>query len=1059
MSSQSYKYWAFISYCHRDKKWGKWLHEALETYRVPKEMVGKTTERGYDVPARLYPVYRDREESPTAADLGQFIQNSLEQSRYLIVICSPHSARSRWVNEEIKAFKRLGRENRILSVIVDGEPNASDGKPGIPKEAECFPEALRFKAGSDGELTSERMEPVCGDVRKQGDGKENALLKLLAGVLGVNFDDLRQRERLRQRRRRFWLATGLLLTCVALACLQIRYSAIKREKTLQSAQAALANARKSLTDHQPALAIEQALAALNSSASVGRELEPAQWVLRRALDANLIEGHWQAHQGATSESAFDSAGNRLMTFSSDADEVRIWSVPGGRLLSAIKLAKQGAWLAGWGAGTNAVLTVSSTVGTNEDASVKLTWWNADNGSSLRTVMIDHCSNSDRWGRSSLSTGLPDWVVVHESRAHQYRLVRLRDGESKTTIPEPVQGNRLPLCVPACGIVLLPDQAQGVRLFALTDGRELGRLEGLPSGKDFQIVRPTVATDGKSFAGLVFEGQNLREVGVWRTADGSKVASYSKQELDMSEQPFMAAAPGERLLADSEKLVSALAAPLGRKPIHLPVYMAKDVVWSNNDSEALGAAVMVSRSGGVSLIHPELDLDSVLDNSGAEVRSVCFSPNGRWLATGDERGRVTIWRTSVAVQVEPGLPQPVQFVKPGAWSGSSSSGEALLQCRVGGDHLMIWDVAARKANATLTGLVWPENTQLQFVAWNPADALLVAVPEMGLSISPKPVPTNCLATYYDTKTGRILGQRPASTTIIAPHGKRALAWGKDYWEIVQTAENGLTVVPLVPAHPAGSNFANQAAFTPDGKQVVTAAGNGWLEVHSARTGASEKSFRFAEDLDTSINQIIINPSGQWALLNTYNHWWRLNLSTGQAIEVFANQDQPAACAFRQGDHIVVGNVGGELRWWKFPELTPIASVHGQFDPELTLSLDDTGELLLRQRYGGEICIADGRSGVVRSRFEKVLAMNLKASMAVQEVKNGAQLVRLSDGEVLADLPPTSAACIAADGSRVGLVLRDSGRFVSIPISMARTNLLARAQPVIHQKLVAIPKRND
>ena len=36
--TSDFKYWAFISYCHRDKKWGQWLHEALETYRVPKEI-------------------------------------------------------------------------------------------------------------------------------------------------------------------------------------------------------------------------------------------------------------------------------------------------------------------------------------------------------------------------------------------------------------------------------------------------------------------------------------------------------------------------------------------------------------------------------------------------------------------------------------------------------------------------------------------------------------------------------------------------------------------------------------------------------------------------------------------------------------------------------------------------------------------------------------------------------------------------------------------------------------------------------------------------------------
>jgi hypothetical protein len=124
---------------------GDWLHRALETYRVPKPLVGHPIERGYPVPARIFPIFRDREELPTAVDLGEIINHALEQSRYLIVICSPHSAQSQWVNEEIRTFKRLGRENRILCIIVDGEPNASDGKPGFGRDAECFPEAVRFK--------------------------------------------------------------------------------------------------------------------------------------------------------------------------------------------------------------------------------------------------------------------------------------------------------------------------------------------------------------------------------------------------------------------------------------------------------------------------------------------------------------------------------------------------------------------------------------------------------------------------------------------------------------------------------------------------------------------------------------------------------------------------------------------------------------------------------------------------------------------------------------------------------------------------------------------------
>jgi hypothetical protein len=76
------------------------------------------------VPNGLLPVFRDLEELPASANLGEQITEALGQSASLIVICSPNSAQSTWVNQEILAYKKLGRENRILAMIVDGEPNA-----------------------------------------------------------------------------------------------------------------------------------------------------------------------------------------------------------------------------------------------------------------------------------------------------------------------------------------------------------------------------------------------------------------------------------------------------------------------------------------------------------------------------------------------------------------------------------------------------------------------------------------------------------------------------------------------------------------------------------------------------------------------------------------------------------------------------------------------------------------------------------------------------------------------------------------------------------------------
>ncbi|HLJ37198.1 MAG TPA: toll/interleukin-1 receptor domain-containing protein, partial [Steroidobacteraceae bacterium] len=232
------KYVAFLSYSHRDAKWGSWLHKALESYRPPRQLVGKVTARG-PVPKRVSPVFRDREELASATDLGSMLIEALRLSACQIVICSPSAARSKWVNEEILAFKRLGREDRIFCLIVDGEPNASDNP--AQADEECFPPALRYRLGPDGELSSVRTEPIAADARPGKDGRNHAKLKLIAGLLGVGFDALRQREQQRRQRRLFAIASGaiagMVLTSGLAAAALIARAAAQRQTVIARREA------------------------------------------------------------------------------------------------------------------------------------------------------------------------------------------------------------------------------------------------------------------------------------------------------------------------------------------------------------------------------------------------------------------------------------------------------------------------------------------------------------------------------------------------------------------------------------------------------------------------------------------------------------------------------------------------------------------------------------------------------------------------------------------------------------------------------------------------------
>lgn len=229
-----FTYRAFISYSHADKVWADWLHKALETYRVPSRLVGTETPTG-SIPRRLNPIFRDRDELASAHDLGRKVNEALGQSANLIVICSPASATSHWVNEEVLAYKRMGRAERIFCLIVGGEPNASD-LPSRESE-ECFAPALRFQLDDNGQPTTERTEPIAADARPGKDGKPNAKLKLIAGMLDVGFDALKQREQHRKMRR-MAVVTASALVVMAITIVLASFALISRHDAVIAQQAA-----------------------------------------------------------------------------------------------------------------------------------------------------------------------------------------------------------------------------------------------------------------------------------------------------------------------------------------------------------------------------------------------------------------------------------------------------------------------------------------------------------------------------------------------------------------------------------------------------------------------------------------------------------------------------------------------------------------------------------------------------------------------------------------------------------------------------------------------------
>ncbi|HYE26773.1 MAG TPA: toll/interleukin-1 receptor domain-containing protein [Allosphingosinicella sp.] len=207
-------YVAFISYSHKDAAVGRWLHRRLEGYRLPRRLAGTEGEHG-TVPARLTPIFRDRDELPAAGDLSEKVRAALAISRNLIVVCSPHSAASPWVAKEIATFRDLHPDRPIFTAIVEGEPD------------QCFPPVLR-EGG---------VEPLAADLRKEGDGRRLGLLKLVAGLAGVGLDALVQRDAARRVRRVTYVTAAAVTAMLVMALLTTFALNARREADRQRAQA------------------------------------------------------------------------------------------------------------------------------------------------------------------------------------------------------------------------------------------------------------------------------------------------------------------------------------------------------------------------------------------------------------------------------------------------------------------------------------------------------------------------------------------------------------------------------------------------------------------------------------------------------------------------------------------------------------------------------------------------------------------------------------------------------------------------------------------------------
>lgn len=362
---------AFISFRHQDnmasgRRWAEWLHSQLETFKIPTGLAGMPNRRFGSIPKSLYPVFLDRAELGASHALTASIHEALDRSEALIVICTPGAAKSQHVEDEIRYFQNLGRGDRIFSLIVDGEPNATAPEKeriGIKPDLECFPKGLRgniegptggydfiaidlrpgFRVGQGyTDAKSYRValkresKHTAAEIREMsrafGEQLRSARLALVAGIIGIRLSDLIDRDAARRARRLQWLSLTLfaVLLLVFASGTKIYFASMAERSAF------------SRSDFLQAIKLVEAGETSQTLAYLARAIRtnPDNSAAVARLYALLVQRSWQLplhvplrHGASIPYAQFSPDGTKILTGSKDST-ARLWSVATGKPITS-----------------------------------------------------------------------------------------------------------------------------------------------------------------------------------------------------------------------------------------------------------------------------------------------------------------------------------------------------------------------------------------------------------------------------------------------------------------------------------------------------------------------------------------------------------------------------------------------------------------------------------------------------------------------------------------------------------------------------------------------------
>lgn len=386
---QGKQYYAFISYKREDEKWAKWLQYKLEHYRFPTNINGYA-----ELPKYIRPTFRDTTDLAPGL-LVEEIDIALRSSEWLIVICSPRSAKSQWVCKEAQTFIDMGRVDRIIPFVIEGTPFSND------TTTECFPDAL-LKLNGSREILAANINEV---------GRDAAAIKVVARMFNLRFDTIWQRWEREQRRRKRWLISLLTLgLIVAFTIIGFMYY---QHNKLQISLAKSAAAQAELFIDQGDTGMAKMVLADVLPTNIG-EVEAA---LRRAYDNNsvVLRGH-----NAPVKCAICSPDGRYIVSVSIDEIIKVWDVKTAKCIKTIKDDSNGIYSVKFTPDGKYIISATS---------VGIKIWEIESGVCIKTFQDDigrsyatDISNDGRYViyASTYDYGIKIWDLMLEKCIHNIK---------------------------------------------------------------------------------------------------------------------------------------------------------------------------------------------------------------------------------------------------------------------------------------------------------------------------------------------------------------------------------------------------------------------------------------------------------------------------------------------------------------------------------------------------------------------------------------------------------------------------------------------------------------